>query len=85
MDPQGRLLLEQSATALRDANLRLDQDMDANTGVYIGVMHMEFIQYMNGEHLTSFILLQCCRLEGDTLLCVADCWLKCTGAFECSE
>ncbi len=49
MDPQGRLLLEQSALGLRDANLRLQRDMDANTGVYVGVMHMEFIQYMNGK------------------------------------
>ena len=49
MDPQGRLLLEQSALSLRDANLRLKQELDPKTGVYVGVMHMEFIQYMNGE------------------------------------
>lgn len=51
MDPQGRLLLEQSALSLRDASLRLEQDLDPKTGVYVGVMHMEFIQYMNGERL----------------------------------
>lgn len=53
MDPQGRLLLEQSSLALRDAALRLEHDIDANTGVYVGVMHMEFIQYMNGMPLTA--------------------------------
>lgn len=69
MDPQGRLLLEQSALSLQDANLRLQQDMDPKTGVYVGVMHMEFIQYMNGERACLhacvcglwYLLPPCCK------------------------
>ena len=68
MDPQGRLLLEQSAMALRDANLRLEQDMDANTGVYVGVMHMEFIQYMNGEFACKTATVQL-LLSSSSLWC----------------
>jgi len=48
MDPQGRLLLEQSSLALADAGGRLAEPVPAETGVYVGVMHMEYIQYMTG-------------------------------------
>ena len=49
MDPQGRLLLEQTGLALLDAKGRQGQDTEAATGVYVGVMHMEFIQHLAGE------------------------------------
>lgn len=48
MDPQGRILLEQSHLALADAEARLGDPVGAETGVYVGVMHMEYIQYMTG-------------------------------------
>ena len=49
MDPQGRILLEQCSLALRDAEARSEQPAERETGVYVGVMHMEYIQYMTGE------------------------------------
>ena len=50
MDPQGRILLEQCGLALADAEpARLMGASELATGVYVGVMHMEYIQYMNGE------------------------------------
>jgi acyl transferase domain-containing protein len=48
MDPQGRVLLEQSGLALADAASRSNQPTQPATGVYVGVMHMEYIQYMAG-------------------------------------
>jgi hypothetical protein len=48
MDPQGRILLEQTNLALADAGGRLGAAVGAQTGVYVGVMHMEYIQYMTG-------------------------------------
>lgn len=49
MDPQGRLLLEQSGLALADAGGRLGEAIASDSGVYVGVMHMEYIQYMIGN------------------------------------
>lgn len=49
MDPQGRLLLEQSGLALADAGGRLGEAVASDAGVYVGVMHMEYIQYMIGN------------------------------------
>ena len=49
MDPQGRILLEQCSLALRDAEARSEHLAGRETGVYVGVMHMEYIQYMTGE------------------------------------
>ena len=55
MDPQGRVLLEQSALALADAGGQPGRSWsEASTGVYVGVMHMEYIQFM-----TSALLLIC--------------------------
>ena len=51
MDPQGRLLLEQTGLALQDARGRQGVDTEPSTGVYVGVMHMEFIQHLAGELL----------------------------------
>ena len=51
MDPQGRLLLEQTGLALQDAKGRQGTDTEPATGVYVGVMHMEFIQHLAGEPL----------------------------------
>jgi len=51
VDPQGRILLEQSGLALTDANAQLKQSVGLETGVYVGVMHMEYIQYMTGKQL----------------------------------
>ena len=48
MDPQGRILLEQTSAALADAGARLGQPVGDRTGVYVGVMHMEYIQYLTG-------------------------------------
>ena len=49
MDPQGRILLEQCSLALNDAEARTEHPAERETGVYVGVMHMEYIQYMTGE------------------------------------
>ena len=49
MDPQGRILLEQCSLALNDAEARTERPAEQETGVYVGVMHMEYIQYMTGE------------------------------------
>ena len=48
MDPQGRVLLEQAGLALGDAGARLGAPVGAATGVYVGVMHMEYIQLLTG-------------------------------------
>lgn len=46
MDPQGRVLLEQAHLALTDAAGRLGRRVGHDTGVYVGVMHIEFVQYL---------------------------------------
>ena len=51
MDPQGRILLEQTNLALADAGARLGEPVGDKTGVYVGVMHMEYIQYLTGGAL----------------------------------
>ena len=54
MDPQGRLLLEQSGLAL--ASSEPDKSFSSTeqaVGVYIGVMHMEYIQFMSGKQGTT--------------------------------
>lgn len=53
MDPQGRILLEQTALALSDASARTSCPTDTTLGVYVGVMHMEFIQHLAGGPPTS--------------------------------
>ncbi len=47
MDPQGRLLLEQTGLALGDARARAAAPVPPGAGVYVGVMHME---YMDGDN-----------------------------------
>ncbi len=54
MDPQGRILLEQCSLALRDTEARSEHPAERETGVYVGVMHMEYIQYMTGEDAFAF-------------------------------
>lgn len=50
MDPQGRLLLEQSGLALSSSEPgRLFSSAVQAVGVYVGVMHMEYIQFMSGQ------------------------------------
>lgn len=44
MDPQNRILLEQSFTALAEAQTSLGDLADTRTGVYIGCMYQEFMQ-----------------------------------------
>ena len=44
MDPQSRILLEQTSLALSAAG----SQPASNTGVYVGVMHMEYIQHITG-------------------------------------
>jgi acyl transferase domain-containing protein len=53
MDPQGRLLLEQTGLALGDARARAAAPVPSGAGVYVGVMHMEYIQFMDGASLIS--------------------------------
>ena len=48
MDPQGRLLLEQTGLALNDATARQEAPVGSAAGIYVGVMHMEYIQFMDG-------------------------------------
>lgn len=49
MDPQGRILLEQTGLALADASTeKLFSSFEPAMGVYVGVMHMEYIQFMSG-------------------------------------
>jgi hypothetical protein len=48
MDPQGRVLLEESGMALAHCTTQSGEPMEPATGVYVGVMHMEYIQYMAG-------------------------------------
>ena len=55
MDPQGRVLLETTASALADAAAGATGPAPAATGVYVGVMHMEYIQYMTGS--SAFTIL----------------------------
>lgn len=47
MDPQSRILLEQTHLAIADATLRVGSPVPSDTGVYVGVMHMEFLQYLS--------------------------------------
>ena len=50
MDPQGRLLLEQSGLALASSEPdKFFSSSEQAVGCYIGVMHMEYIQFMAGE------------------------------------
>ena len=50
MDPQGRILLEQCGLTLASAeNEKLLSSTELAVGVYIGVMHMEYIQFMSGN------------------------------------
>lgn len=51
MDPQGRVLLEQTGLALAHADVYTQAPTDPTTGVYVGVMHMEFIQHLAGDPL----------------------------------
>jgi len=72
MDPQGRLLLEQAGLALGDAGGRQGLPVATAAGVYVGVMHMEYIQFMDGmshaawlqmtvyvhgQHMLSFLIM----------------------------
>lgn len=50
MDPQGRILLEQSGLALAEAEPEKHfSSQESAVGVYVGVMHMEYIQFMSGN------------------------------------
>ena len=46
MDPQNRLLLEQSALALADASCSVSSLTDSKTGVYVGCMYQEYVQVL---------------------------------------
>ena len=48
MDPQGRILLEQSHVALENTKYLRGRELEREAGVYVGVMHMEYIQYLAG-------------------------------------
>lgn len=50
MDPQGRILLEQTGLAFSDATPeKFFSSFEPAMGVYVGVMHMEYIQFMSGD------------------------------------
>jgi len=58
MDPQGRILLEQTHLALQNAEFGSSETaIPTDTGVYVGVMHMEYIQYLagNGARVTPAV------------------------------
>jgi acyl transferase domain-containing protein/NADPH:quinone reductase-like Zn-dependent oxidoreductase/acyl carrier protein/NAD(P)-dependent dehydrogenase (short-subunit alcohol dehydrogenase family) len=57
MDPQGRMLLEQTHLALQNAEFSTKTTIPNDTGVYVGVMHMEYIQYLagNGARVTPAV------------------------------
>lgn len=61
MDPQGRVLLETTAGALADTAAGATGPAPAATGVYVGVMHMEYIQYMTGAFLASISSMRSCN------------------------
>lgn len=44
MDPQNRVLLEQSWLALNEAQVATGPLVDTRTGVYVGCMYQEFTQ-----------------------------------------
>ncbi|MEZ4726489.1 MAG: type I polyketide synthase [Caldilineaceae bacterium] len=50
MDPQQRLLLEVSWEALEHAGLAPERLNQTETGVYIGCMNHDHLQWFNGEH-----------------------------------
>ena len=58
MDPQGRLLLEQAGLALGDAGGRQGLPVATAAGVYVGVMHMEYIQFMNGMTRAAWLQMK---------------------------
>ncbi|PSC74792.1 Polyketide synthase [Micractinium conductrix] len=51
MDPQCRVLLEHTHLSLADASSRSRQPMPLDSGVYVGVMQMEFLQYCSNAGL----------------------------------
>lgn len=57
MDPQGRMLLEQTHLAFKNAEFSSKSAIPTDTGVYVGVMHMEYIQYLagNGARVTPAV------------------------------
>lgn len=68
MDPQGRLLLEQSGLALASSEAEKSfSSAEQVVGVYIGVMHMEYIQFMSGKQRNT--LLQTYDLFKDDNAC----------------
>lgn len=77
MDPQARILLEQTGLALADSeNARLFSIQEAATGVYVGVMHMEFIQFMSGAFSCLWSLkdaFSCIATFEVSLLCRSRC------------
>lgn len=46
MDPQSRILLEQTRQAMVNGTQQTGAPIPVHTGVYVGVMHMEFLQYL---------------------------------------
>ena len=64
------ILLEQCSSSLRDAEACIGHSIDRQTGVYVGVMHMEYIQYMTGERpgLPLYGILVSCFLSLHLLL-----------------
>ncbi|PSC67708.1 non-ribosomal peptide [Micractinium conductrix] len=51
MDPQCRVLLEHTHLSLTDASSRSRQPVPLDTGVYVGVMQLEFLQYCTNAGL----------------------------------
>lgn len=57
MDPQNRMLLEQSFIALRDAEQIIGPLAERRTGVYVGCMYQEFTQLQHnlGHSITPAV------------------------------
>ena len=49
MDPQVRILLEQHYCALQKAHDGSWMSLSSDTGIFVGVMHMEYIQYLRAR------------------------------------
>ena len=53
LDPQQRLLLEVSWEALEDAAVNPEQLVDSPTGVFIGISHSDYVNYLNSQGQTE--------------------------------
>ena len=88
MDPQGRLLLEQTGLVIADSEPdRLFSGSEAATGVYVGVMHMEYIQFMTSKAPVTHSAVAAIKAvavvwPGQPSLRLEDCFISCCLAYQ---